>query len=99
MKKAPVMMFALVCPGFGQFAQGRKLAGTFYLLLVLTSFSYMMVFFVHIIRLRLELKGLGDMMAPLMGIFVSFAISILIYVVSFADAARASNRPPPLPPS
>ena len=97
------MMFALVCPGFGQFAQGRKLAGTFYLLLVLTSFSYMIAFSITIIgaayRLGLGREDPGDLTTPLIGVLVSFAISSLIYVVSFYDAAHASNRPPPMPPA
>ena len=96
------MMAALVCPGFGQFMQRRKIAGTVYLLLVLAGLAAMIVFFLRIItafyKLGFEFEDPGSVKVEYIGLIVAFAYSILIYIISFVDALRASNRPPPPPP-
>ena len=104
MRKTPVMMSALVCPGIGQFMQGRKAAGTLFLVLILAAFTALMTFAVEIIvayyRLGFDLNSdPGDIKMRLIGLVASFAASMLIYVISLIDTIYAARTPPPLPRS
>ena len=57
-------MSAAVCPGIGQFMQGRRLVGTVFLVLILASSFAMMGFLLFIIaafcRCGFILEDLGD---------------------------------------
>jgi hypothetical protein len=102
MNKTPVMMSALVCPGIGQFMQGRKTAGTLFLVLILVSFAALMVFAVEILvayyRLGFDLSSdPGNIEIRLIGLVASFAASMIIYVISLIDTVCAARTPPPLP--
>ena len=96
------MMSAFVCPGLGQFMQGRKLAGIFFLSLFLVPFASALIFFIRIIRafygLGLDLNSdPGNIKMASFGIVVSFAAAITVYAISLTDTIRAARIPPPLP--
>ena len=105
MSKTPIMLSALVCPGFGQFMQRRKVAGAIYLMLILASCVSLLAFFLNIVivfsRFGLAPETLENARLNLIGFAVSSAIFIIIYISSLIDtiSAEKTQNPPPVPPS
>lgn len=96
------MMSALVCPGIGQFMQGRKAAGSLFLLLILAPFTAVMVFFIRIMisfyRLGFDMNSdPGDIKHQAAGLALSFGTAIAVYIIGIIDTVRASKTPPPVP--
>jgi hypothetical protein len=97
MKKGPVMMFAVVMPGLGQMMQGRWVAGTIFLVLMLGSFTALMTFFFSVVsafyKFGFTMEGdPGDMKGQILGIIVSFFFGILVYIVSLVDIALRRGK-------
>ncbi len=91
-----------VLPGAGQFMQGRKLAGTIFLTLILITFCTMTACFAGIIgafyRLGFDLNSEPGNIRPMfVGMAVSFVAAMIVFAVSIADTVRADRTPPPVP--
>lgn len=100
MRKTPVIMSA-VLPGLGQFMQGRKRAGTVFLIAILLPFFSMMAFFAGIItsfyKLGFDMNSdPGNITLMFAGMAGSFVAALVVFILSMMDTVRADRTPPPL---
>lgn len=94
------LLSALVCPGVGQFTQGRVVAGLFYSISFLGLFAALLwvvlVPMVHNLRVALDFAASTSnepfMEVSWMRLALLFGLAMLVYFINIFDAIRAERK-------
>lgn len=94
--RLPIVLSALLCPGVGQFVQGRWLAGLLFLVPSLALFSWCVFLVLSTLNQNLAVAfGTSTEMLkpmPIQSVLFSVIASIAIYGLNVWDVWRAANK-------